>query len=483
MPSNTVPSKPLALALLAVSQFMIVLDVSIVNVALPSIQDALEFSPENLSWVVNAYALMFGGFLLLGGRLADLLGRRKLFIAGMTLFGIASLIGGFANSELQLIVCRAAQGLGAAIVSPAALSTVSVIFKEGAERNKALGVWGAVAGSGGAAGVLLGGMLTEWLGWEWILLINVPVALAAALLAPRLLIESREPNTKSHDIPGAVTVTAGLVIIVYAVVEATNAGWGSFQTLGLLALGFSLIGLFVAIELNTKDPLISFSILRLRTLRASNLIALANSAGLLAMFYAISLYMQRVLGLDPLEAGLGIFPLAIMVIVFAGIASNLVTRIGFKPVLIAGTTLMTLAVAWFSQISADGSYLSDILGASLVAGAGLGLTFVAVTIAALTGTDEGNAGLGSGLINTSQQIGAAVGLAILISVYTGKAASALENGATPNAALTDGLAQGLLVATAFSLISLLLAIFAVSSRESRALAAAARRGEPIETVI
>ena len=337
---DTVPSKPLALALLAAAQFMIVLDASIVNVALPSIQDALHFSREDLSWVVNAYALMFGGFLLLGGRLADLIGRRRMFITGMLLFALASLLGGFSNTELQLIICRGAQGLGAALVSPAALSTVTVIFREGKERNQALGVWGAVAGSGGAAGVLFGGMLTQWLGWEWILFINVPVGLLAAFLAPRLLIESREPGKKSHDIPGAVTITAGLVCIVYAIVDANSAGWGSLQTIGLLGAGVALIGLFVVIELNTKQPLISFSIFRLRTLRGANLIGFVNAASLLAMFYATSLYMQQVLGYDALQTGLGYLPLCATVIIFAGIASVLVTRIGFKLVLIAGSSLM-----------------------------------------------------------------------------------------------------------------------------------------------
>jgi EmrB/QacA subfamily drug resistance transporter len=474
MSADTVRSKPLALALLAVSQFMIVLDVSIVNVAMPSIQDALDFSPENLSWVVNAYALMFGGFLLLGGRFADLFGRRRLFIIGMTIFGLASLVGGLATSELQLIIARAAQGFGAAIVSPAALSTVSVIFKEGAERNKALGVWGAVAGSGGAVGVLLGGILTQWLGWEWILIINVPVAFAAALLAPRLLIESREPEHRSHDIPGAVTITAGLLAIVYAIVDATSAGWGSFQTIGLLALGVTFIALFVVIELTTRDPLISFSIFKLRTLRSANVIAFVNSASLLAMFYALTLYLQRILGFSALETGLSIMPLSVLVVVFAGVASNLVTRIGFKPTLIIGTTLWALGLGWLTQVSADGSYVSDVLGPTLLAGAGLGFTFVSLTIAALTGTDDTNAGLGSGLINTSQQIGAAVGVAILISVYTSESNSQLAAGAGQKTALFDGLALGLLVCACVSLLTLVLSVFAVSSRDSKAEVQAAQ---------
>ena len=303
-------SKNMALALLATAQFVVVLDASIVNVALPSIGRDLDFAQNDLSWVVNAYTLVFGGFLLLGGRLADLLGRRRIFIAGMWLFAFASLAGGLAQSEIWLVSARALQGLGAALISPSALSILTTTFAEGAERNKALAVWGAVAGSGGAVGVLAGGMLTQWAGWEWVLFVNVPIGIAAALIAPRILDESRDESNPSWDMAGAVTVTAGLALLVYTLVDANDAGWGSAQTIGLGALSLALFAAFVAIELRRRYPLIPFSIFKLRTLRGSNIIGLLLGMSLFAMFFFISLYMQQVLGYDPLKAGLAYLPLA-----------------------------------------------------------------------------------------------------------------------------------------------------------------------------
>lgn len=468
MNKDAVPSKPLALALLAAAQFLIVLDASIVNIALPSIQKDLGFSEEHLSWVVNAYGLMLGGFLLLGGRLADLIGRRRVFIAGMTLFGAASLLAGFSASELQLIVCRGAQGLGAALVSPAALSTITVMFKEGKERNKAFGVWGAVGGSGGAIGVFLGGVLTELLGWEWIFFLSVPVALGAALLAPRLLVESREPGKKSYDIPGAITVTAGLTALVYAVVDANNAGWDSFQTIGLLAAGLGLIALFVTIELKTEAPLIPFSIFRMPTLRAANVFAIVNGTCVLALFYAISIYMQEGLGHGAIVTGLGLLPLTFVAMTSSMVTSRITAKVGFRMVLIGATIFEVIGLTWFSRMRPDGSYWVDVLGPTVVIGVGLGAIFVANTIAALEGTDRTNAGLGSGLLNTSQQIGRAIGVALLISVYTSKLSSEIQSGAKPAAALTDGLGAGILLMAGLCLISLLIAIFAMSGgREKR----------------
>src|SRR3954463_3270941 len=323
--------KGLVLALLATAQFVVVLDASIVNVALPSIGRALNFSQSNLAWVVNAYTLTFGGFLLLGGRLADFLGRRRIFIAGLVLFALASLAGGLASSEGMLIVARAVQGLGAAIVSPAALSILTVTFTEGAERNRALGVWGAVAGSGGAAGVLAGGMLTQWAGWEWVLWVNVPIGLIAAFITPRLIGESRSgADTRTFDVLGAVSVTAGLSALVYALVDANSAGWGSTQTIGLLALSALLLATFVAIELRSEQPLVPFRIFSSRTLTGANVSGLLIGASLFSMFFFISLYMQQVLGFDALEAGLSYLPLAFTIIATAGIASVLSTKIGFK---------------------------------------------------------------------------------------------------------------------------------------------------------
>ena len=316
--SSATPNKWLALALLAAAQFVVILDASIVNVALPSIGADLNFSQENLSWVVNAYVLVFGGFLLLGGRLADLLGRRRIFMIGLVVFALASLAGGLAQNEAQLIIARAIQGLGAALLSPAALSLVTVLFEEGSERNKAMGVWGAVAGSGGAVGVLLGGMLTEWAGWEWVLFVNVPVGIAAAALAPRLLPESRIEG-RHFDFAGAFTVTAGLSLLVYTLVDANNAGWASAQTLGLGALSFALIGAFYVIERRSKAPLMPFpGIFRIRTITGINVSAVLIAAALFSMFFFISLYMQQVLGYSALEAGLAYLPLAVGIIITAG---------------------------------------------------------------------------------------------------------------------------------------------------------------------
>jgi EmrB/QacA subfamily drug resistance transporter len=476
-------SKGLALALLAMTQFIVVLDASIVNVALPSIGRDLEFSQENLSWVVNAYTLTFGGFLLLGGRLADLLGRRRMFIVGLILFGAASLAGGLAQSEAQLIAARTIQGLGAAIISPAALSIVTTTFAEGAERNRALGVWGAVAGAGGAAGVLLGGVLTEFLGWEWVLLVNVPIALIAAALAPRLLMESRHPTATTFDIPGAVSVTAGLALLVYGLVNTVDVGWGSAETLAILAGALALLVVFVAIESRTSSPLMPFSIFRLRTLTGANIVGLLVGMSLFSMFFFISLYVQQVLGYEPLEAGLAYVPLSILIIVSAGGASQLVTRFGFKPPLIAGMLLISLGLLWFSRVSApDGSYVGDVLFPSMIVAVGLGFAFVPVTIAAVTGTRPGEAGLASGLINTSQQIGGALGLAIAATVANSTTADVFASGERNRlVALNEGFQDAFLVCAAFGILGAILAATLISSRDSREHAEAAQRGE-VETV-
>src|SRR2546421_1328291 len=431
----------IALGLLATAQFVVVLDASIVNVALPSIGRALHFSQDSLSWVVNAYVLTFGGFLLLGGRMADLLGRRRVFIVGLIVFAFASLAGGLAQSEAWLIAARAVQGLGAAIVSPAALSIVTNTFREGAERDRALGVWGAVAGSGAAAGVLLGGVLTDSLGWEWVLYVNFPIAILAAFLAPRLIDESRaEGERRAFDIAGAVSVTAGLSLLVYALVDATNAGWGSFQTGGLLGLTAALLAAFIAIELRSASPLVPFRIFRSRTLTGANVSGLLVGASLFSMFFFISLYMQQVLGYGPLKAGVSYLPLAVTIIVSAGIASQLVTRLGFKPVLLTGFTFIAAGLIWFGQVAWNGSYAADILGPSLLAAVGLGFSFVPVTIAAVSGVAQREAGLASGLINTSQQIGGALGLAVLAAIANG----IIGNSHDP-AVLTEGFQQAFLV--------------------------------------
>jgi EmrB/QacA subfamily drug resistance transporter len=473
-PATAERRKWLALVLLAAAQFVVVLDASIVNVALPSMGRDLEIDPENLSWVINAYTLFFGGFLLLGGRLADLLGRRRIFITGMGLFGLASLVGGFAQSELWLDAARAVQGLGAALISPAALSIVTTTFAEGAERNKALGVWGAVAGSGGAAGVLLGGVLTEFLSWEWVLFVNVPIAAAAMFLAPRLLTESRaETEHRTFDVAGAVSVTAGLGVLVFALVDAESAGWGSTQTLVLLAVAAVLLTAFVLIELRQRAPLVPFSIFRLRTLRASNVVGLLVGASLFSMFFFITLYLQNVLGYDALEAGLAYLPLAVTIIITAGTASQLVTRTGFKPVLITGLLLVTAGLVWFSQIDPGGSYIGDVLFPSLLAGAGLGFSFVPVTLGAVAGTRPEEAGLASGLINTSQQVGGALGVAVLTTI----AFSGIPDGSRDPVLLTNGLQDAFLVGAGIALLGAVVAALAARGEDSRAMKGA--EGVPV----
>src|SRR5215216_341201 len=472
-------SKNLALALLATAQFVVVLDASIVNVALPSIGRDLDFAQDDLSWVVNAYTLVFGGFLLLGGRLADLLGRRRMFVYGMWLFALASLLGGLAQTDVWLVAARAVQGLGAALISPAALAILATTFAEGAERNKALAVWGAVAGSGGAVGVLAGGMLTEWAGWEWVLFVNTSIGIAAALIAPRIFTESRDESSPSWDVAGAVTVTAGLAILVYTLVDANDAGWGSTQTVALGALSLVLLASFVLIELRRRYPLIPFSIFKLRTLRGANVIGLLLGMSLFAMFFFISLYMQQVLGYDPLKAGLAYLPLAGLIIISAGGASQLVARFGFKPVLIVGLLFTAAGLFWFSQVSAPGgSYVGDVLFAEMLAAVGLGLSFVPVTIGSVTGTKPSEAGLASGLINTSQQVGGALGLAVLATISTGRTDDVFASGEHSRAvALTEGFQDAFLAGAGIALVAAVLAMVLISSRDSRELAEAARRGE------
>src|SRR4051794_9402187 len=475
-PSST--NKWIALALLAAAQFVVVLDASIVNVALPSIGNALNFSQDNLSWVVNAYVLTFGGFLLLGGRIADVVGRRRMFIVGLIVFAAASLAGGLAESAGWLVAARAVQGVGAALLSPAALSLVTVLFAEGAERNKAMGVWGAVFGSGGAAGVLFGGMLTEWAGWQWVLFVNVPIALFAAVLAPRLLPESRNEGERHFDFAGAASITAGLSLLVYAMVDANSAGWGSTQTLGLGAIALALIAGFYVIERRQQAPLVPFpGIFRIRTITGINVSAVLIAAALFSMFFFISLYMQNVLGFSALEAGVAYLPLAVGIIVAAGASARLVTRFGFKPVLVTGLVVTAGGLLWFSQVDAHGSYVGDVLFPSLLAAIGLGLAFVSMTVAAVSGVERHEAGLASGLINTSQQIGGALGLAILATVANSRTDHVAAAGKPAAVALTAGFHNAFLVAAGMALAGAVLATVLVSGRASREHAHAAQRGD------
>jgi EmrB/QacA subfamily drug resistance transporter len=387
--------------------------------------------------------LAFGGFLLLGGRLADLLGRRRVFITGLVLVAVASLAAGFAANEGQLIAARVAQGLGGAIISPAALSIVTTIFRDGGERNKALGAWGAVGGTAGAAGVLLGGVLTDRLGWDWVMWVNVPVALIAAALAPHLIAESRSKAAeRTFDLAGAVSVTAGPSVLVYAIVDAADAGWDSLQTLGLIGLAAGLLGAFVAIERRSRAPLVPFGIFRLRTLTGANVVGLLVGGSLISMFFFITLYIQQVLGYDAIEAGLAYLPLALTIIAASGVAAQLINRLGTRPVLAIGMVLLGGALAWFSQVSVGGGFVSDILGPSLLGGAGLGFAFVPVTVAAVAGVRDQESGLASGLINTSQQIGGALGLAVLATISNSRTHDVMADTSGNPAALAEALTEG-----------------------------------------
>ena len=430
------------LALLATAQFVVVLDASVVNVAMPSIGQDLGLSQAGLAWLVNAYVLAFGGFLLLGGRMADLLGRRRVFMAGFALFAAASFAGGLAESGGMLIAARAAQGLGAAILSPAALSLVTTTFAEGAERNKALGVWGAVAAGGGAAGSLLGGVITQWLGWEWVLWINTPIGIAAALVAPMVLMESRSTNgRRSFDALGAITVTGGLVALVYGVIE-------DFAPVPLAVAGV-LLAAFVVTELKTENPLVPFALFRERSVTGATVTGVLMGGALIGLFFFATLYLQLVLGYGPLKAGASFLPLALTIGASAGLASQLATKYGPKPVLTAGLVIQAAGLYWFSHVSAGGSYLGDVLFPSLIVALGMGLAFVPLTIAAMSGVSEDASGLASGVMATAQQIGQAIGLAVL----TGVASTTV---ATP-AALTNGFEDAFLVAGGFALIAALAA--------------------------
>jgi EmrB/QacA subfamily drug resistance transporter len=458
-----------ALILLCVAQFVVVLDASIVNVALPSIGRGLHFSDQNLPWVVNAYVIAFGGFLLLGGRAADLLGRRRVFMAGLIVVAVASLAAGFAATQGQLIAARAAQGLGAAIISPSALSIVTTLFSDGAERNKALGAWGAVAGSAGAAGVLLGGVLTSWLGWEWVLWVNVPVSLIALALTPGLIPESRsQSTTRGFDAAGAVSVTAGLSVLAYALLDASSAGWGSAKTISLLAVAAALLGAFVVIERRSESPLVPFRIFRLRTLTGANVVGLLLGASLFSMFFFISLYMQQVLGYSPIHAGLSYLPLALTIVIAAGLGGELVTRFGFKPILAAGMGFVALGLLWFSQVPVNGGFLSDILGPSLLAAIGLGFGFVTSTIAAVSGVKAQEQGLASGLINTSQQIGGALGLAVLSTIATTRTDHLLASGSSVPSALTHGFQSAFLGGAVIATLGFAATLILIRTRDSRA---------------
>jgi EmrB/QacA subfamily drug resistance transporter len=458
-----------ALAIVCAAFFMTVLDVSIVNVALPSIGKALDFSRDNLQWVITAYAITFGGFLLLGGRAADLLGRRRVFYVGVAVFTVASALCGFAWSESVLIGARALQGLGAAIISPAALSIITTMFDEGPERNKALGIWGAIGGSGAAVGVLAGGVLTKYLGWEWIFFVNVPVGVLALALAPRFVRESRSGRDSTQDIAGAVTVTAGLALLVYGVSNAPAHGWTSNWTISRLAVAAILLVSFLVIESRAKDPLMPFRIFRVSTVAGANVAGLLLGAVVFSNFFILTLYVQNVLGWSALKTGITFVATAGTAILWAGVAQALVTRIGPKQVMAVGFLGLIAGMLWYTQIPVHASYWSDLFPGYLLVGFALPFTFIPVSIAALAGVEGHEAGLASGLINTAQQIGGAIGVAVTSSVSLTHFNHLVKSGHSVPSAFTSGSQWAFWVTVGVSVVGLVATFVLVRPEELAAI--------------
>lgn len=458
----------LVLALVCMAQFMVILDATIVNVALPSIQADLGMSDANLQWVVNAYALTFGGFLLLGGRAGDLIGRKRVFLVGVGVFTIASLLCGIAPNEEVLIVFRGIQGLGAALIAPAALSIITTTFAEGAERTKAMGVWAAIAVGGGAVGLVLGGVLTTVFSWPWIFYVNLPIGFSVFLAALRDVPESRDAHEhRSFDLAGAVTVTAGLLALVYGIVKAQEKGWTSLHTGGFFALALALLAAFVIVERRSPDPLVRLSIFRVKTVRAANVAMFLVAAGVFATFYFNTLYLQRVLGFSALEAGLAFLPFTAGIIIGAGLSQKLVPALGAREVPLIGLSLAVVGMLLFLRLQPDGSYLTDFLPGVMFTSIGMGLTFVPVTLIATSGIPRDDAGLASGIFNTSQQIGGALGLAVLATLAVSATTDTLTGlGRQPQPAdkaqaLVDGfhvayLGSALFIAAAAALLTLLI---------------------------
>jgi EmrB/QacA subfamily drug resistance transporter len=405
------------LVIICLAQFMVVLDATIVNVALPHIQTALGFNEASLQWVINAYTLVFAGFLLLGGRAGDLLGRKRLFLIGLVVFTVASFLNGISSSSGMLIGFRALQGFGAALISPAALSIISTTFAEGKERARALAVWAAIAIGGSAVGLVLGGALTQAFSWRWIFFVNVPVGIFAFIAALRLVPESKDEHAhKGYDIAGAVTVTGGLMLLVYGLVNSAQHGWGSTVTIVSFVVAFALLAAFVVIEQRSAEPLVRLSIFRVRSLLTANLSMFFAFSGIFAVFFFNTLYIQKILGFGPLKAGVAFLPFTAGVMLSAGLASNFAPRIGVRPVAALGMVLTIIGLLLFARMPVDGSYASDVLPGMIIASLGMGAIFMPLTLVATTGLDNEDQGLASGLFNTSQQIGGALGLAVLSTI-------------------------------------------------------------------
>lgn len=460
-------NKWIILALLALAQFMVILDVSIVNVALPSISRSLDFMPSALQWVVTAYALTFGGFLLLGGRAADLFGRRRLFIVAVTIFSLASLSCGLAQSSTMLIVTRAIQGLAAAFMSPAALSIVLSEFREGKERNTALGVWAAVAAGGAAVGVLLGGVLTQYLDWRWNFFVNVPVGIIVVLASMRLLPHHiGEENKKIHlDLPGAATATIGLMALVYGLSKAPADGWGSTTVIGFVAASIILLVVFVFNESRTDQPLLALDLFKIRNVSGGNLTALAIACTLFSMFFFITLYVQTVLGFGPAKAGLSFLPVTFIIAITSTVVSKMVGKTGYKPYLVAGPIVLACGLFWLSRMRVDGNYLYDVLPGLSLCALGMGLSFISMTLAATSGVPKHFSGIASGMLNTSQQVGGALGLAILSAVYASTFKAKLASHDAYKVAQVQGYHSALHIGVGLALAAALVAIFVLRNEK------------------
>jgi EmrB/QacA subfamily drug resistance transporter len=459
MTTLTAPPQPLSdrrkqliLLLTCLGQFMVVLDIAIVTVALPAMKHSLGFSPTGLQWVVNAYTLTYAGFLLLGGRTADMFGRRKIFLLGLAVFTLASLVCGLAWSPAAMVTARAIQGLGGAILSPATLTILIVTFTDPRERAHALGIWSAALACGGATGALAGGFLTDYIDWRWIFLINVPIGIVGFILARRVLSESKAEGTRSLDIAGAVTVTAGLTCLVYAVVQTNSHAWGSPATIIPLVLAGLLIAAFVVVELRSRAPLVPFATFRSRSLAGANFVMFMIGASMFAMWYFVSLYLQEVLHYSPMQAGLCFFPAAVAVVIGAQISGRIVGRFGPRTIMAISTVVVGLALLWMSQTTATSTYWSGIFGPITIAALGLGFSFPAGTFAATTGVAPHNAGLASGLVNANRQLGGAIGLAVLATIAEQHTKSLLATTALPQA-ITDGYTLAFVIGGIFAFVA------------------------------
>ena len=455
----------LTLLLLCGVQFLDVVDSSITNVAFPSIQHALHFSQQNLQWVASGYLLTYGGFLLLGGRLADLLGRRRILIGGIVVFAACSLAAGVAQSEGTLIAARVLQGVGAAMMAPAALSILTTTFRDGADRNTALGVWGAISGLAAAAGVFLGGVLSEGPGWRWVFYVNIPVCLVALVASMRLLSgERKRAPLAEFDTQGALLATTGMLLLVYALIKAPDVGWGSAQTIAMLAAAASILALFIFNERRNRNPLMSLSIFRVKGLAAADATWLLGMAGFFAMFFFLTLYMQEVLHFSPIQAGAAYLPVTVCLALAAGVSSQLFTRIGTRPVIVAGALLSAGGIYYLSKVPLHGSYLPDILPGLVMMALGFGAVFVGTTTAANAGVPSDKAGLAAGLLATSQQIGMALGLAVLSAIATARTHHLLAAHTARPDALTAGYQRALLVCSLFVLVAAAIASRAPNAR-------------------